>query len=151
MGYRRPDGAPGARNHLVVVSAMDNANPLARRIGKLVREAVVVNTTFGRNLFGEDERQHYRVMGRTAGHPNVGAAIVVSLEPKSAQDVADVAAEASPWMPIETLTVHETGGTLRTANRGGGDRPEAVPAPERCKAQAVQSVRDHPGHGMRGF
>ena len=118
MGYRRPDGPPGARNHLVVVSAMDNANPLARRIGKLVREAVVVNTTFGRNLFGEDERQHYRVMGRTAGHPNVGAAIVVSLEPKSAQDVADVAAEASPWMPVETLTIHETGGTLRTASRG---------------------------------
>lgn len=118
MGYRRPSGAPGARNHLAIVSAMDNANPLARRIGKLVREAVVVNTTFGRNLFGEDERQHYRVMGRTAGHPNVGAAIVVSLEPKSAQDVADVAAEASPWMPVETLTVHETGGTLRTASRG---------------------------------
>ncbi len=44
MGYRRPGGPPGARNHLVVVSAMDNANPLARRIGKLVREAVVVNT-----------------------------------------------------------------------------------------------------------
>ena len=118
MGYRRPGGPPGARNHLVVVSAMDNANPLARRIGKLVREAVVVNTTFGRNLFGEDERQHYRVMGRTAGHPNVGAAVVVSLEPKSAQDVADVAAQASPWMPIETLTIHETGGTLQTASRG---------------------------------
>ena len=97
---------------------MDNANPLVRRIGKLLREAVIVNTTFGRNLFGDDERQHYRVMGRTAGHPNVGAAIVVSLEPKSAQDVADVAAEASPWMPIETLTIHETGGTLQTAARG---------------------------------
>ena len=118
MGYRRPSGPPGARNHLVVVSAMDNANPLVRRIGKLLREAVIVNTTFGRNLFGDDERQHYRVMGRTAGHPNVGAAIVVSLEPKSAQDVADVAAEASPWMPIETLTIHETGGTLQTAARG---------------------------------
>ncbi len=137
MGYRRASGPPGARNHLVIVSAMDNANPLARRIGKLLREAVIVNTTFGRNLFGDDERQHYRVMGRTAGHPNVGAAIVVSLEPKSAQDVADVAAKASPWMPIETLTIHETGGTLPDGGARSGNRPEIIPAPERRKTQAV--------------
>ncbi len=116
-GFRRPAGGPGARNHLVVISAMDNTNPLVRRIGNLVRDAVTVNTTFGRGLMGEDERQHLRVMGHMAGHPNVGAAIVVSLEPKSAEAIAEVAAKAAPWLPLETVSLHQTGGTLKTAAR----------------------------------
>jgi len=117
LGFRRPSGPPGARNHLAIVSAMDNTNPIVRRAGSLLREAVAVNTSFGRALMGEDELQHWRVMGHTAGHPNVGAAVVVSLEPKSAQAIAEVAAKASPWMPIEAVSVQEVGGTLSTTAR----------------------------------
>lgn len=117
LGYRRPEGEPGARNHLAVLSVMDNTNPLVRRIDALRRDLVAVNTTFGRNLMADDEIQHFRVMGHLAGHPNVGAAIIVSLEPDSANKLAEVAAKASPWMPIEIVTLHETGGTLKTADR----------------------------------
>ncbi len=117
LGFRRPSGGPGARNHLAVLSVMDNTNPLVRRIGSLRRDLVAVNTTFGRNLMGEDELQHFRVMGHMAGHPNVGAAIIVSLEPNSANRLAEAASKASPWMPIEIVTVHETGGTLKTTDR----------------------------------
>ena len=37
-GYRRPDGQIGIRNRLAVIAAMDNVNPVARRIASLVRE-----------------------------------------------------------------------------------------------------------------
>ena len=67
-GYRRPEGPPGGRNHLAIVSGMDNSNPIVRRIGSLVRDATPVNTSFGRALMGEDEAQHWRVMGHTAAH-----------------------------------------------------------------------------------
>lgn len=117
FGFRRASGAPGARNHLAVVSVMDNSNPIVRRIGSLRRDVVAVSTTFGRNLMGDDELQHFRVMGHLAGHPNVGAAIIVSLEPESAAKLAEVAAQASPWMPIEIVTVHDTGGTMKTTER----------------------------------
>ncbi len=117
LGYRRPSGGPGARNHLAVVSVMDNTNPLVRRICSLRSDLVAVNTSFGRGLMGEDEAQHYRVMGHHAGHPNVGAAIIVGLEPKSAGYIAEIAAKASPWMPIEVVTIHEVGGTLKTTAR----------------------------------
>lgn len=33
-GYRRPDGGVGVRNHVMVIAAMDNANPVARRIAE---------------------------------------------------------------------------------------------------------------------
>lgn len=39
-GYRRPDGQIGIRNRLAVIAAMDNVNPVARRIASLVRGAV---------------------------------------------------------------------------------------------------------------
>ena len=117
LGYRRPSGGSGARNHLAVFSVMDNTNPLVRRIGSLRRDVLAVNTTFGRNLMADDETQHFRVMGHMAGHPNVGAAIIVSIEPESARKMAEIAAKVSPWMPIEIVTVQETGGTLKTTDR----------------------------------
>ncbi|MAE05194.1 MAG: UxaA family hydrolase [Nitrospinota bacterium] len=117
LGYRRPSGGPGARNHLAVVSAMDNTNPLVRRICSLRSDLIAVNTSFGRALMGEDEAQHFRVMGHLAGHPNVGAAIIVGLEPITAGAIAEAAAKASPWMPIEVVTIHEVGGTLKSTSR----------------------------------
>jgi altronate dehydratase large subunit len=96
---------------------MDNTNPLVRRIGSLRRDILALNTTFGRNLMAGDEAQHFRVMGHLAGHPNVGAALIVGLEPESAAKMAEAAARASPWMPIEIVTVQESGGTLKTTDR----------------------------------
>jgi len=117
LGFRRPSGPPGARNHLAVISAMDNTNPLVRRICSLRSDLTAVNTSFGRALMGEDEAQHFRVMGHLAGHPNVGAAIIVGLEPKTAGAIAEAAARVSPWMPLEIVTVHEVGGTLKITSR----------------------------------
>lgn len=116
-GFRRPSGGPGARNHLAVISVMDNTNPIVRRICSLRKDLVGVNTSFGRALYDDDQNQHFRVMGHLAGHPNVGAAIVIGLEPKTSGAIAEVAAKASPWMPLEIVTVHETGGTLKMTSR----------------------------------
>jgi altronate dehydratase large subunit len=96
---------------------MDNTNPIVRRICSLRKDLVAVNTSFGRALYDDDQNQHFRVMGHLAGHPNVGAAIVVGLEPKTSGAIAEVAAKASPWMPLEIVTVHETGGTLKMTSR----------------------------------
>ena len=40
MGYRRPDGRFGIRNHIAVIATMDNANPTVRRICSLVKGCV---------------------------------------------------------------------------------------------------------------
>jgi altronate dehydratase large subunit len=96
---------------------MDNTNPLVRRICSLRSDLTAVNTSFGRALMGVDEAQHFRIMGHLAGHPNVGAAIIIGLEPMTSGAIAEAAAQASPWMPIEIVTIHETGGTLKTTSR----------------------------------
>ena len=35
-GYERPDGTVGIRNHVAVVSVMDNCNPVTRAVRPLI-------------------------------------------------------------------------------------------------------------------
>ena len=49
-GYRRADGRVGSRNHIAIVAAMDNVNPVARRIAAAVPGAVAVTSAFGRGM-----------------------------------------------------------------------------------------------------
>ena len=54
MGYRRPDGRFGIRNHIAVIATMDNANPTVRRICSLVKGCVPFCPGFGRGEMNED-------------------------------------------------------------------------------------------------
>ncbi|MFQ9866537.1 MAG: UxaA family hydrolase [Bilophila wadsworthia] len=57
MGYRRPDGRFGIRNHIAVIATMDNANPTVRRICSLVRLRAFC-PGFGRGEMNEDLALH---------------------------------------------------------------------------------------------
>ena len=85
QGYRRPDGQVGIRNRLAVIAAMDNVNPVARRIASLVREAIAVTVPFGRGQTGLDKARHDGALAGLGRNPNFGAALVVSLEPHSSR------------------------------------------------------------------
>lgn len=84
-GYRRADGRVGVRNHVLVIAAMDNTNPVVRRVTAAVNGTIPIWASFGRGQRGEDQEQHDRTMIGLAANPNVFAALVVSLEPQSAK------------------------------------------------------------------
>ena len=116
LGYHRPNGQIGIRNHLAVVSAMDNANPVARRIAAGVRGAVPVTAAHGRGQLAEDLEQHDRTLAGYGAHPNVAASLVVSLEPTSAQALAErIAARGTP---VEWIAIQTEGGTVNATARG---------------------------------
>lgn len=116
FGFRRADGSVGIRNHLAVVSAMDNANPVARRIAAGVAGAVAITAAYGRGQLAEDLEQHDRTLAGYGAHPNVAATLVVSLEPKSAQALADrIAARGKP---VEWLAIQKSGGTVNATAKG---------------------------------
>ena len=104
LGYHRPNGQIGIRNHLAVVSAMDNANPVARRIAAGVRGAVPVTAAHGRGQLAEDLEQHDRTLAGYGAHPNVAASLVdtrfrflfVSLAPAARPAPAGVRQMTSP-------------------------------------------------------
>ena len=70
QGYRRPDGQVGIRNRLAVIAAMDNVNPVARRIASLVREAIAVTVPFGRGQTGLDKARHDGALAGLGRNPN---------------------------------------------------------------------------------
>lgn len=85
MGYRRPDGRFGIRNHIAVIATMDNANPTVRRICSLVKGCVPFCPGFGRGEMNEDLALHNLLSINTALHPNVYGVIVVALEDQTAE------------------------------------------------------------------
>lgn len=87
-GYRGP-GRPGIRNRVVVISVMDNVNGVVRAICDLVRGAVPITHPYGRAQLGADRARHLDVLAALAANPNVGAAVIVSLERTHAEEVRD--------------------------------------------------------------
>ncbi len=115
-GYRRPDGTFGVRNHVLILGAMDNINPVVRRIAEGVKGTVPLWAAYGRGMIAEDAIQHERTLVGYAVHPNVAAVLVISMEPQSAQRLAKQI--AATGRPVEWLAVQQEGGTAKTVDRG---------------------------------
>ncbi len=119
-GYRRADGRIGVRNHLLVMAAVQCANGVVERIGRFVPGVVALPHTYGCSQIGADLDQTTRVLEAFAGHPNVGAVLLVSLgcETVSAPTMAARLSSCGQW--VELLTIQQEGGTSRAYERALG-------------------------------
>lgn len=115
IGYPRDDGQVGVRNRLAVISAMDNANPVAQRVAGLVRNAVSITAPFGRGQVAEDRDRHAGALIGIGRNPNFGAALIISLEPASAEEIAEGVAKTGK--PVEIVTIQQAGGTLKATEQ----------------------------------
>lgn len=124
MGYRRPDGRVGVRNHVAIVAAMDNVNPVARRIAARVPGTVPVCVAYGRGMIAQDGERHDRVLMNYGKHPNVAATLVVGLESVTAARYAEAIAAAGK--PVQWIAVQSTNGTAQAVERGVAIAQEMV-------------------------
>jgi altronate hydrolase len=114
-GYPRADGRKGIRNVVVVAYLVECAHHVAR---------LVVNAFPGQEVhlvgFPGCYPNEYAdtVMRRVLTHPNVGAALLVSLGCESFDKNGLAAAVADSGRPVHTVTIQEDGGT-RSGVRGG--------------------------------
>lgn len=113
MGYRRASGDMGIRNYVAIIAAMDNSNPVVRRVASSVAGAVAIAPSFGRAMLGEDQKQHTDTLIGLGSNPNVYGAVVVSLETKSAHEVAEGIARTG--RPVEAFAIEEQGGTVKVS------------------------------------
>lgn len=124
LGYPRPDGSFGIRNHVAVIAAMDNVNPVVRRICEAVKGTVPICVAYGRGQFGADLAQHDRVLLGYATHPNVAATLIVGLEPVTSRRLA--AAVEAAGRPVRVLDVQSMGGTIQAVAQGIRDAAALV-------------------------
>jgi altronate dehydratase large subunit len=119
MGYRRPDGRVGIRNHLVILSTVTCANVVAEQIGRrLGDDAIAITHSAGCGQGGDDLVQTRRTFYGTATHPNVGAVLLVGLgcETIDTRPLADEV--AATGKPAGCLLIQDEGGTRPAVARG---------------------------------
>lgn len=135
FGYGRPDGSVGCRNHVLVLAAMDSANPTVRRIGSMVPTVHTVCTPYGRGQYGADGEMTRRGLVGLASNPNVAACLIISLEPVSAGEIADAVAETGKT--VEAITIQEAGDPIRATYEGARTAVQLVREASKLRREPV--------------
>ena len=79
IGYRRPDGRVGIRNHVVLLPVDDLSNAACEAIARVVPGVIALPHAYGRLQFGEDLDLTFRTLIGTCTNPNVAATIVIGI------------------------------------------------------------------------
>jgi altronate dehydratase large subunit len=117
LGYRRPDGRVGVRNHVLVLSPTGLTSAAAVRVAGLVRGTLAVTSGYGRGQVAADADLHFRTLAGLAANPNVAGVVVMSAADEISQSYADaVAATGKPVVALSLPGVHED--VLALVDRG---------------------------------
>jgi altronate dehydratase large subunit len=115
-GFLRPDGRKGIRNRVLIAYTVDCARHVAEEIAEPFRDRGVRVIGFP-NCYPSPYGQ--RMLLSLATHPNVGAALLVSLGCESFRKQPLAQAVAASGRPTELLTIQKAGGTRATIAAGG--------------------------------
>ena len=119
LGYRRPDGRVGIRNHVLILPASICASDTASRISQLVNGTVTFHNQNGCSQVGTDMQWTMDVMAGYAANPNIYGTLVISLGCENCQmDLVTEAIRERTNKPMRTLIIQEVGGTLHAIEQG---------------------------------
>jgi altronate dehydratase large subunit len=138
LGYERPDGSVGIRNHVVVVSTAPYANDTVKRTADIVENAIPITHPLGRCQTKPDVFQTYRTLLGYATHPNVYGAVVIAHagEIVDGDELAEDVAETG--RPSRSVNVHREKGVMNALD-------EAVDAAREMVQDASRMRREpHP-------
>jgi altronate dehydratase large subunit len=119
LGYSRPDGRVGVRNHVLVVPTVICSAVVAERIAASIAPVgSALPHLAGCGQLGPDLTVTHETLTAYCRHPNVGAVLVVALgcEQVVAQHLADAARSAGKLAQI--VSIQGEGGTVRATARG---------------------------------
>jgi len=119
LGYKRPGGQIGVRNHVLVVPTVICAAVVAERIAAAIAPiGAALPHLAGCGQIGPDLSVTHDTLAAYTRHPNVGAVIVVALgcEQVVAQYLAESARQAGKDARI--VSIQGEGGTVRATARG---------------------------------
>lgn len=118
LGYRRPDGRVGVRNHVLILPASMCASDVTRMVSAQVKNTVTFNNQLGCSQVHKDQRYIMDVMAGYAANPNVYGTVIISLGCENCQmDLVEAAIRKRTNKPLEKFIIQEEGGTLRTVEK----------------------------------
>ena len=118
MGYARPDGRFGIRNHLLILPTSVCASDTAQKIADQVPGAIAVPNQHGCCQIGSDLTLTQNTLAGFGKNPNVGAVLVVGLGCDGIQAQTLAQEIATSGKPVEYLVIQQEGGTPNTVAKG---------------------------------
>jgi altronate dehydratase large subunit len=156
LGYVRPDGSVGVRNHLLILSLTGLTGPAARRIARSLPGCRCVTMPYASGLLGEDAAVHDRALLGLARHPNVGAVVLVGGNKPELAGFAEALARSEK--PCASLALDDCGHDALTLSdrgiRAGAalareiSRQRRQPAPSAALFLAFECGRSDPSSGL---
>jgi altronate dehydratase large subunit len=104
LGYARPDGTVGTRNHVLVLSLLGLANRAAERAARAVPGTLLVTTPYGRGQYGADKAAHRAQLIGLCRNPNVAGVVVVGAD----RVVVDEVSHAVGDRPVRAVALDDT-------------------------------------------
>lgn len=118
LGYRRPDGRVGIRNHIAIIPTSVCSSTVAANIAAQIPGAIAIANQHGCCQIGADYEQTLRTLIGLGKNPNVAAVLVIGLGCEG-MPIHEVASEiASTGKPVETIIIQEVGGTIKATAEG---------------------------------
>jgi len=118
MGYVRPDGSVGIRNHVLILSGTVYANGVVERVANTIYNSVGITHPLGRCQVIPDLRVTRRFLSGTAANPNVAAVVIIDHfreEGCTAEDIANDIAHTGK--PVATVNIRGEGGFIAAVEK----------------------------------
>lgn len=118
LGYLRPDGSIGFRNHIAILSSVGCANDVALRLGRMYPDVVLLTHRQGCGQLGSDKDQTARTLAGLGKNPNIAGVLVVGMgcESITAEYLADEISKTKKM--VESLVVLDEGGLMTALPKG---------------------------------
>lgn len=116
-GYRRQNGKVGVRNYVLIIPIDDISNAAAEGVASLIRGTYALTHPYGRLQFGDDLDLTMNTLIGTGANANIAGAIVIGIEPKWTDWVAEGIAKTGK--PVESFSIERYGDlkTIEMASR----------------------------------
>lgn len=135
MGYRRPDGRVGVRNHIAIIPSVFCANTTVDRIAVRIPGSIPMRHPVGCGQVGLDFELTARTLVAMGTHPNVAAVVVVGLGCERFKPEELFEGIKKSGKPVAMFVIQEEGGTTPTIEKAVTKGKEFATYAESCKRE----------------
>ena len=138
LGYRRPDGKAGIRNHVLILPTVVCASEVGNVIARRVKGTFSLFHPHGCAQLAHDADQTARTLVGIGKNPNVAGVLVIGLgcETVDADSVASKIAESGKR--VERLIIQNHGGTKKTIEEGAKIARKLITYANRFRRQKIE-------------
>jgi altronate dehydratase large subunit len=135
LGFKRPDGKVGVRNHVIIFPSVVCASEVCNAIAQNVKGTISIPHPHGCAQLAFDAEQTARTLIGIGKNPNVTAVLVIGLGCEVVDSAMIASKIAESGKSVKNLIIQEVGGSPKTVKEGVKIAREMVSFASRLKRE----------------